>query len=114
MARYLEYEEDSGRILCELTSETEPAVQDGHGALEVDESLQIDPANYIVREGALVRARETSAERAERLKQAKERAERGKRRVKSMMNEFVLALLDGNEDAQMRLRKEFQQIKAVL
>ena len=114
MARYLEYEEQSGRILCELESGTEPVVQDGHGVLEIDAGREIDIHNYAVREGALVRARETNAERAERLKQAKERAEKGRRRVKGLMNEFVLALLDEDTAAQTALRKEYNTLKVVI
>ena len=114
MARYLEYEESTGHILCELTSETKPTVQDGHGVLEIDEGREVDIHNYAVHEGVLVRARETNAERAERLRLKKERAEKGRRRVKGLMNEFVLALLDEDVKRQKVLKNEYKNLKAVI
>ena len=57
---------------------------------------------------------ETNEEKLERERIRKEHGEKIRRRVKAMMYEVIIALLDENEDALKDLRKEYKSIKGYL
>ncbi len=114
MARYLEYEITSGRILSEVTSETRPEVTEGLGLLEISGDAEIDTSIYGVRGGQLVRLYETPEERAERERLRKERAEQVRLRLKRMIYELGIALLEDDETAITELRKEYRELKVYM
>lgn len=114
MARYLEYEIESGRILSELTCEELPEVSEGIGLLEVSGDVELDPSSYGVRGVPLVRLYETAEERAEREWLRKEHTEEVRERVKGMMYEVMLAILEENDRALSDLRKEYRELKVYM
>ena len=114
MSRYLEYEITSGRILSEVTSDTAPEVVDGIGFLEVSGDGDIDTSIYGVRCGQLVRLYETAEERAERERLRKERAEQVRLRLKRMIYELGIALLEDDASAITELRKEYKELKVYM
>ena len=114
MARYLEYEISTGRIVSELISPTVPEASDEISYLLIDDDLTIDSSNYAVKNGSLVKLYETNEERMERERIKREHSDKIKGRIKSMIDEFVLACLDRNQIAIAELQNEFQTLKKYL
>ena len=114
MARFLEYDINSGRIISEIISSSPPKVLDGFGLLEIDSEQAIDTSAYAVRNETLVKLYETAEERIERERLRKIKKEQTRERIKSMAWECVMAILDNNDDAIKSLRKEFKGLKAYI
>lgn len=114
MARYIEYDTATGHIISELKADNPPEVSLGTALLEIDDNAEIEIARYIVKNGELQKIHITNAEKfdQERIKQEYRNSVR--LRVKSMMSELCLAILedDGNEIA--RLRREYKSLKVYL
>ena len=104
--KYLEYELASGRILSEIDCDTEPESTDGTGLLRIGDDEEIDTINYAVRYGALVKVSETSQERLERERIRREHGEQCRRRLKSLIPEIVIAMLDSGTLYQLFPRDE--------
>ena len=114
MARYLEYEKNTGRIICEIISASEPAVSDNYALLEIPEDAELDTTIYAVKNGVLVKNYETNEERIERERIKREKNERVRKRIKSMMYEVCITLLEDDSNALEELRKEYRELKAYL
>jgi len=112
--RFLEYDVATGRIVCELRAAGVPSVEEGRAVLEIDDGLQIDMGNSAVRDGAIVRLRETAAERRERERLRREHGEKARRRMRGLVFEFMIAQLDEDEEKIGALRGEYRKIKAYL
>ena len=114
MARYLEYEKTTGRIISEIISPSEPAVGDTYGLLEIPSDVELDTTIYAVKNGVLVKNFETNEERIEREHIKREQKEKVRKRIKSMMYEVCIALLEDDNNALDELRKEYRELKAYL
>ena len=114
MARYLEYDTISGRIISEIISGSKPKLSGIYDVLEIDEGLEINTSLYLIRDGQLVKMYETNEERLERERVKKEHGEQIRARVKSMMYEVILAILDDNENALNMLKSEYKGLKVYL
>lgn len=114
MARYLEYEKASGRIISEIYSTYEPEVAEGVGLLELTTEDEIDTSLYSVKNGVLVKNFETNEERIERERLKREHQEKVRKRVQSMVLEVPIAILENDDDAIEELRKEYQRLKAYM
>ena len=113
---WLEYETDTGYIVCLLSAEGEdaPEVQSGHAVIPAPEDWDGDLNGWIVQDGALARDPDSPEERRARERERRERAEDTRRRVQQVTREFVLALLEGDEERVAELRAEFKRLKALL
>lgn len=114
MPRYLEYDKNTGRIVCEIVSATKPEASGNLELLEISEEQVIDTSLYAVRNGQLVKLYETNEERFERERLRKENAERVRGRMKTMEHEYIFAKLDENETAVRDLIREFKELKVYL
>ena len=114
LAKYLEYDINSGRIISEIISSSPPKVLDGFSLLEVDSEQEIDTSAYAIRDGKLVKLYETAEERIERERLRKVKKEQTRERIKSMGWECIMAILDDNDDAVKSLQKEFKGLKAYI
>ena len=114
MSRYLEYEILSGRILSEVTSDTLPEAADGIGFLEVSGDGDIDTSIYGIRGGQLVRLYETAEERAERERLRREKADQIRQRLKGMVYEVCIAILEDDDSAIAELRREYKELKVYM
>ncbi len=112
--KYIEYDLATGRILSQIRCESEPEVSEGVGLLMVDEDEEIDSIMYEVRRGNLVKTEETSQEILEREKLKREHQEKCRRRIRSMVSEYVIALIAEDEDEINNLKREFKKMKAYL
>ena len=114
MHKYLEYDINSGKIVCILSADNPPQPANGFALLSIDDNINIDTSSYAVRNGQLVKLFETNAERAERERLRKEYSEQTRLRLKSMIYECVVAILDDNLDALNELKNEYKQLKVYL
>ena len=114
MHKFLEYDINSGKIVCILSADNPPMPANGFALLQIDDNCNIDTSSFAVRDGQLVKLFETNAERAEREKLRKEFSEQTRLRLKSLIYEFVVAMLDENNDAINELKKEYKQLKVYL
>ena len=114
MARYIEYETDTGRIISELTSQMTPAPTENISYLEIPDDQLIDLTGYKVKNGSLVKDYETNEERLERERGKREQAARVRARLKNMGYEFVIAMLDDNDSEIKDLKAEFKRLKVYL
>ena len=114
MPKFLEYNITSGHIISEITSDSPPLAADGFALLQVDDNLNIDPSCYAVREGQLVKLFETNSERAERERLRKQFHEQTRVRLKSLIFEFVIAMLDDNIMAANELKQEYKRLKVYM
>ena len=112
--KYIEYEISTGRILSEITSQEEPEVSLGIGLLSVNDDEEINLSMYSVRNGALVKTSETNQERLERERIRREHGEQCRHRLRSMMTEFVVAMLAEDDEEINNLRREYRMMKAYL
>ena len=111
MARYLEYDNNTGRIVCEIVSAIKPEASGNFELLEITNAQEIDTSLYAVRGGKLVKLYETNEERFERERLRKENIEQARERIKTMFYEGMAALLDGNDTAFKALQTEFKELK---
>ena len=114
MARYLEYELSSGRIISEITSDTKPATEEGYGLLEIPEDTEIDTTLYAIKNGVLVKNYETNEERLERERLKRENAERARNRLRAIAFEVCIAILEDDDSAIEELRGEYRELKAYI
>ena len=114
MAKYLEYETTTGRIISEIFSATEPTPSEGYGLLKIPDDAELDTTLYGVRNGVLVKLYESNEERLERERLKKEQQERTRVRLKAMMYEICIALLEEDEAAMAQLRQEYRELKAYI
>ena len=114
MARYLEYEINSGRIISEIISAAEPTPAEGYGLLEIPDGAELDTTIYAVRNGVLVKQYETNEERIERERLRLEEKARVRERIKSMVYEVIIALLENDDAALEELREEYRTLKAYM
>ena len=92
MARYLEYEKSTGRIVSEILSANEPTVAAGFGLFELNTDAELDTNLYAIKNGVLVKQYETNEERIERLKVKAEQREKVRKRILSMVNEVIITI----------------------
>ena len=114
MPKFLEFDLLSGKIICEISSDSLPPANHSTGILQIDDNLNIDTSSYAVRDGQLVKLFETNAEKAEREKLRKELHEQTRKRLNSLIHQCVIAILDDNDHALQELRNEFKSLKAYL
>ena len=114
MARYLEYDKATGRIISEIISSSKPDVSGNYGVLEIDSSLELNVALYAVKDGNLVKMYETNEERFERERVIKEQREQVRQRVKAMTYEVIMAILDDDDKALKDLKAEYKSLKVFL
>ena len=114
MARYLEYDKSSGRIISEIISASKPEMSGNYDVLEIADDLEINTALYVIKDGQLVKMYETNEERLERERVKKEHGEMIRARVKAMFYEVILAILDENESALNALKSEYKGLKVYL
>ena len=114
MARYLEYDKSTGRIISEIISSKEPQTLDNIAILEIKGDDEIDTTIYAVKNGVLVKNFETNEERIERERLRKEHKEKVRRRLKSMMYEVCLSILEDDTNALNDLRREYRELKAFI
>lgn len=120
--RFIEYDLATGRIISEIECDSEPWPVDGTGLLQIGDNEEIDTIDYAVRNGALVKVSETSQERLERERIRREHGEQCKKRLKSLIPEIVIAMLDSGTLYQLfprderikALCKEYSAMKAYL
>lgn len=114
MARYIEYDIASGHIISELNAAKPPELSDGTALLELDNDCSIEISRYIVKDGQLVKIHETNTEKDEQERIRQEYSASVRLRVKSIINEFCLALLEEDDEEITRLRKEYKHLRAYL
>ena len=112
--KFLEYDRTSGKIICELISESKPEATGNLDFLEIPEDEDIDTSLYAVKEGLIVKLYETNEERLERERIRKERAEAYRSRMKSLPIEFVFALMHDDEITANKCKKELHEIERYL
>jgi len=109
MARYMEYDKVTGKILCFLNAYN-PSVDPSTGLIEVPQGYKCNISAYVVRDGEIVRACETGCERVEREK----RREEGYAAVMAIAKEFLIALLYEDDLKMAKLKKEAAPLKVYL
>ena len=119
MAKWLEYEVDTGRILCLLTladdgSGEEPRLQPGNALIAAPEDWDGDAEGWTVQDGELERTRMTPAERRELERQRRERAANAWKRVIQIKDELILALLEDDGERIAGLKAEYKRLKGLL
>lgn len=114
MAKYLEYEVDSGQIVSEMTSSVPPTPAKGYALLEIPEATTIDTTIYLIKNGVLVKQYETNEERIERERLRREQREKIRARLRSMVNEVCICILENDEAELKALREEYRSMKAYL
>ena len=112
--KFLEYDIKTGRILSEVTSSEDPEPEDGRGYYEIGQNEDIDLTQYAIRGGTLVKTGETNQERLERERIRREHGEQCRRRLRSMKDEYLIAMLAGDEEEMSNLKREFARMKAYL
>lgn len=113
---WLEYETDTGNIVCLLSAEGEnaPEVQSGHAVIAAPEEWDGDLSGWVVRDEELARDRTTPEARRERERLRRELAEEVRNRVAQVFKEFIVALLEDDADKQAELKAQYKRLKAFL
>ena len=114
MARYLEYEINSGRIISEIISAAEPTPAEGYGLYPIPDDAELDTTLYKVLNGVLVKQYETNEERLERAIRKKEQGENVRLRLQSIVYEVIFAILEDDKAAMQELREEYKRLKACM
>ena len=112
--KYLEYELKTGRILSEVTSGIEPEAESGRGYYEIGSNEELDLTQYAVRGGMLVKVGETNQERLERERIRREHGEQCRRRLRSLKEEYLIALIADDDEEIASLKREFNKMRAYL
>jgi len=113
LKKWLEYETDTGRIVCVLTvelSEEAPEVQNGHSVIAVPEDWDGDTGGWIVRGGALVQIVRIKVPVEEQAPRETWLPFGG--RVGQIMSEFILAQLRDDAEEIEALKAEFRRLEA--
>lgn len=114
MARFLEYDKATGRIISEIICTETPEPYADRGFLEFDPNAELDTNLYVVKNGVLVKQFETNEERIERTKLKQEHQEKVRKRVQSMVFEVAIAILEDDDEEIEELRKEYRKLKAYM
>lgn len=114
MARYIEYDTASGHIISEIKADKPPEVPLGISLLDIEDDIEIEIGRYIVKDGKLQKIYETNAEKDEQARIKREYAESVRARVRSMISELCIALLENDEEEIGRLRQEYKSLRAYL
>lgn len=114
MARYIEYDTASGHIISEIKADKPPEVPLGISLLDIEDDIEIEIGRYIVKDGKLQKIHETNAEKDEQARIKREYAESVRARVRSMISELCIALLENDEEEIGRLRQEYKSLRAYL
>lgn len=114
MTKYIEYDTASGHIISELKADNPPAVSDGVSLLELDSNAEIEIGRYIVKDGELRKIYQTNEEKDEQERIKREYAEQVRARVKDMINELGIAILEDDNEEIERLRREYKNLRAYL
>ena len=114
MAKYLEYDKTTGRIISEIVSDEKPQSAGDFALLEIQDGEEINTSLYAVRDGQLVKLYETNEERFERERIRKEYGEQIRKRVQAMMYEAVIAILEDDDKTLQSLKAEYKDLKAYL
>ena len=114
MARFLEYDKTNGRIISEIFCAEVPEPSAGIGLLEIDTDAELDTNLYAVKNGVLVKQYETNEERIERIRLRQEQREKVRKRIKSMVHEVIITILENDADALEALREEYRTLKAYM
>ncbi len=112
--KFLEYDIKTGRILSEVTSSVDPEPEDGRGYYEIGRNEELDITQYAIRGGSLVKVGETNQEKLERERIRREHGEQCRRRLRSMKDEYLIAMIARDEEEQRNLEREFDKMKAYL
>ncbi len=112
--KFLEYDIKTGRILSEITSSVDPEPEDGRGYYEIGRNEELDITQYAIRGGSLVKVGETNQEKLERERIRREHGEQCRRRLRSMKDEYLIAMIARDEEEQRNLEREFDKMKAYL
>ena len=112
--KFLEYDIKTGRILSEVTSGVDPEPENGRGYYEIGRNEELDITQYAVRGGSLVKVGETNQEKLERERIRREHGEQCRRRLRSLKEEYLIAMIAEDEDEMNNLRREFARMKAYL
>lgn len=112
--KFLEYDIKTGRILSEVTSSIDPEPEDGRGYYEIGRNEELDITQYAIRGGSLVKVGETNQEKLERERIRREHGEQCRRRLRSMKDEYLIAMIARDEEEQRNLEREFDKMKAYL
>ena len=112
--KFLEYDEKTGRILSEVICSEDPEPENGRGYYEIGRNEELDITQYAIRGGSLVKVGETNQEKLERERIRREHGEQCRRRLRSMKDEYVIAMIADDEEEQKNLKREFQKMKAYL
>lgn len=112
--KFLEYEISTGRILSEVTSSEDPEPEDGRGYYEIGRNEELDITQYAIRGGSLVKVGETNQERLERERIRREHGEQCRRRLRSLKDEYLIAMIADDDEEMQNLKREFARMKAYL
>ena len=112
--KYLEYEIKTGRILSEVTSAEAPEPENGRGYYEIGQKEDLDLTQYAIRGGSLVKVGETNQEKLERERIRREHGEQCRRRLRSLKDEYLIAMIAEDEEEMSNLKREFKRMKAYL
>lgn len=111
---WLEFETDSGRIVCEVKSGGTPSVMEGHEVIPAPEGWDGDLFGWAVENGTLTRVRSTELERLEAERARGAQSRRARQQLKMLICQYVLMLMDEDERKCAELRAEFKRLKALL
>lgn len=114
MARYIEYDTASGHIISEITASRPPTVSLGVSLIELDDDAEIELGRYVVKDGKLKKIHETNAEKDEQARLKREYSDKVRMRVRNMMSEFCIALLEDNNDKADSLKQEYRRLRVYL
>lgn len=114
MARYIEYDTASGHIISEIKADKPPEVPLGISLLDIEDDIEIEIGRYIVNDGKLQKIHETNAEKDEQARIKREYADSVRARVRNMISELCIALLENDEEEIGRLRQEYKSLRAYL
>ena len=112
--KYLEYELKTGRILSEVKSSIEPDPEPDRGYYEIGSNEELDITQYAVRGGSLVKIGETNQEKLERERIRREHGEQCRRRLRSLKEEYLIAMIAEDEEELSNLKREFNAMRAYL
>lgn len=114
MARYLEYDITTGRIISEVIADSRPEMSGSCELLEIPDNLEINTMLYAVRDGQLVKIYETNEERLERERFKREQSEQIRQRMKAIREEFITAQLEDDYEAVENLKAEYKSLRGYL
>ncbi|MBQ3446107.1 MAG: hypothetical protein IJG37_00505 [Synergistaceae bacterium] len=108
----MEYDKATGRILSEITSETELEGTELVGLALIDDEDEIDTLNHVVKNGRLKKLSETESDRQERERIRREHQAMMQKRLNSMCREAIISILEDDEEELKNLRREYRRMKS--